>query len=105
MRFGLDDSIIEQLQAVFRRYGEVDEVVIYGSRAKGNFRTGSDIDMTVKGQGINRKIIGDIWQDIEDLNFPYKVDLSDYAALDATSLCEHIERVGKVFYSKSQRKK
>lgn len=105
MNFGLNDSTIEKFHAVFRRYSEVEEVVIYGSRAKGNYRTGSDIDITVKGQGLNRKIMGNIWQDIEDQNFPYKVDLSDFKALNAPSLSEHIERVGKVFYRKGQSRK
>jgi uncharacterized protein len=100
VNFGLNDSTIDRLQEVFRRYNEVDEVIIYGSRAKGNFRNGSDIDITVKGKGINRKIMSNIWQDIEDLNFPYKVDLSDFAALETPSLSAHIERVGKVFYRK-----
>jgi predicted nucleotidyltransferase len=101
VNFGLNDSTIDRLQEVFRRYNEVDEVIIYGSRAKGNFRNGSDIDITVKGKGINRKIMSNIWQDIEDLNFPYKVDLSDFDNLNTPNLSAHIERVGKVFYRKS----
>ncbi len=100
MKFGLSDSTIDKLQEVFRRYAEVDEVIIYGSRAKGNFRNGSDIDITVKGNRINRKIMSSIWQDIEDLNFPYKVDLSDFQVLNTPDLSDHIERVGKVFYTK-----
>ncbi len=100
MKFGLSDSTIDKLQEVFRRYAEVDEVIIYGSRAKGNFRNGSDIDIIVKGNRINRKIMSSIWQDIEDLNFPYKVDLSDFQVLNTPDLSDHIERVGKVFYRK-----
>ena len=100
MKFGLSDSTIDKLQEVFRRYAEVDEVIIYGSRAKGNFRNGSDIDITVKGNRINRKIMSSIWQDIEDLNFPYKVDLSDFQVLNTPDLSDHIERVGKVLYRK-----
>ena len=100
MKFGLSDSTIDKLQEVFRRYAEVDEVIIYGSRANGNFRNGSDIDITVKGNRINRKIMSSIWQDIEDLNFPYKVDLSDFQVLNTPDLSDHIERVGKVLYRK-----
>ncbi len=100
MNFGLSDNTIDRLHEVFRRYDEVEEVIIYGSRAKGNFRIGSDIDFSVKGHGINRKIMSSIWQDIEDLNFPYKVDLSDFQVLNTPDLSDHIERVGKVFYRK-----
>jgi predicted nucleotidyltransferase len=100
LKFGLNDITIERLQGVFRRYEEVDEVIIYGSRAKGNFRVGSDIDITIKGTALNKKIMSNIWQDIEDLNFPYKVDLSDFGTLNAPLLSEHIERVGQVFYKK-----
>lgn len=100
MNFGLSDNTIDRLHEVFRRYDEVEEVIIYGSRAKGNFRNGSDIDIIVKGNRINRKIMSSIWQDIEDLNFPYKVDLSDFQVLNTPDLSDHIERVGKVVYRK-----
>jgi predicted nucleotidyltransferase len=100
VNFGLSDNTIDRLHEVFRRYDEVEEVIIYGSRAKGNFRNGSDIDIIVKGNRINRKIMSSIWQDIEDLNFPYKVDLSDFQVLNTPDLSDHIERVGKVIYRK-----
>ncbi|MCW0484384.1 nucleotidyltransferase domain-containing protein [Gaoshiqia sediminis] len=49
MKFGLSETTISLLCSVFENYPEIEEVIIYGSRAKGNYREGSDIDITLKG--------------------------------------------------------
>lgn len=100
MKFGLPESLIATFCSVFEKYIEVDEVVIYGSRAKGNFRDGSDIDLTLKGVGITERLCGKIWSDLDDLPHPYLIDLSVYDSLKSESLKEHINRVGQLFYSK-----
>lgn len=46
-RFGLKEATIKKIWAVFSEYPLVAKVVIYGSRAKGNFKNGSDIDLTL----------------------------------------------------------
>ena len=53
MRFGLTDETITKINTVFVKYSEIEEVVLYGSRAKGNYREGSDIDLTLKGDLVN----------------------------------------------------
>lgn len=98
MRFGLSEYTIDKIHAVFRKYPEVRQVIIYGSRAKGNFREGSDIDITMKGDNLTFSVLSRIQQDIDDLNTPYLFDISIYEQLDSTGLVEHINRVGKVFY-------
>lgn len=69
-------------------------MLIYGSRAKGNYRTGSDIDLTIKGNEIP---FAELMQ-IDDLMLPYTIDLSQYSQLDNADLIAHIDRVGKVVY-------
>lgn len=100
MKFGLSDQTINKLNSVFSKYPEVEEVIIYGSRAKGNYREGSDIDITLKGEHLTDKIRSDIWLDLDDLNTPYLIDLSLFHQVKSESLKDHINRVGKVLYSK-----
>jgi predicted nucleotidyltransferase len=99
LRFGLPESTIEQLQKVFFSHPEVDRVILYGSRAKGTERPGSDIDLTMQGKGLNLQLMNKISIEIDDLLLPYVVDLSIYHQIDNQHLLEHIERVGTVFYS------
>jgi len=100
VKFGLKEETIDKINAVFAKYPEVEEVIVYGSRAKGNYREGSDIDITLKGNTLKDEIRSKIWLDIDDLNTPYLFDISIFEKLNAPSLEEHIKRVGKVFYRK-----
>ena len=100
MKFGLTKETIDKLISVFIKHHEVDEVIIYGSREKGNFRDGSDIDLTLKGEKLNEKILSEINCEIDDLNTPYLFDISIFNKLKSPDLEDHIKRIGKVFYSK-----
>jgi len=100
MKFGLKEETIDKLNAIFEKYTEVTEVVIYGSRAKGNYREGSDIDLTLKGNNLTEEVISKILVQIDDLNTPFLFDISIFDKLNSPDLEEHISRVGKVFYSR-----
>jgi predicted nucleotidyltransferase len=50
-RFGLTETTIQKINGIFTRYPQVEKTVLYGSRAKGNFKNGSDIDLTLFGDG------------------------------------------------------
>ena len=101
MKFGLADDTISKIHSVFVKYPELVEVIIYGSRAKGNYKEGSDIDLTLKGKELTDDIRSKISWDLEDLNTPYLFDVSMFHQLNAPDLEEHIKRVGQVFYSKN----
>jgi len=96
--FGLADSVISHINAVFARYPQVGVVRLYGSRAKGSYRSGSDIDLAIMGSGVSDLELLHIAGDIDELPLPYKVDLSLFRQIDNPELVEHIQRVGKVFY-------
>jgi predicted nucleotidyltransferase len=99
--FGLAASDIEKIVSVFCRYEGLDEVVLYGSRAKGNYRPGSDIDLTLKGKDLNLKILNRINTELDDLLLPYTFDVSIYAQIENEDLIDHIQRVGVTFYRSS----
>lgn len=76
----------------------IDEVTLYGSRAMGNFKSGSDIDLTFKGEHIDHSTLYKIERALDDLLLPYIFDLSLWSHIDNPELLEHIDRVGIVFY-------
>ena len=88
MKFGLSDTVIYELC----------NVLIFGSRSKGNYRSGSDIDLAVIGKDLDYNMLLDIRCEIEDLELLYSVDLIDYNKKKGTPIAEHIDRVGQVFY-------
>jgi len=98
--FGLPPATLEKLNSVFARYSAIETVLIYGSRAKGNYRAGSDIDLTIKGSEIPFAEFMQIKDQIDDLMLPYNVDLSQYRQLENADLIAHIDRVGVEVYAR-----
>lgn len=101
MPYGLKEETVKKILQILSQYEEIDEAILYGSRAKGNYKPGSDIDLTLKGNNLNLHILNKISLTIDDLLLPYTVDLSLYNHITNTDLLEHIARVGKTFYRKS----
>jgi len=100
MKFGLKEDTIAKINSILVKFPQVEEAVLYGSRAKGNYKPGSDIDLTLKGENINYSLLSEISMQIDDLLLPYMFDLSVYHQLNSPDIIEHIDRVGQVFYSK-----
>ena len=74
--------------------------VLYGSRAKGNFKPGSDIDLTLIGEKLDAKTLGQLDSELDDTLLPYEFDISILSKLTHPELIEHIWRVGVVFYER-----
>ncbi len=101
MKFGLKDEIVRRINGVFAKYPQVEKAIIYGSRAKGNFKQGSDIDLTLQGEGLSLSVVNKIRYDIDELLLPYAFDISVYDQIQNPDLVDHIERVGEIFYEKN----
>jgi predicted nucleotidyltransferase len=100
MKYGLSDRTLNTLNSIFQKYSGINEAVLYGSRAKGNFRAGSDIDISLKAdKTFTYTELLHIAGDFDDSDIPYFVDVSIYAQLSNPELKAHIDRVGKVLYS------
>jgi len=96
---GLSTQTQEQLNSVFVKYPNIEKIILYGSRAKGNYKIGSDIDLTIIGPKMNLNDLLKIYDEIDDLLLPYKVDLSLFHTIDNPELIAHIERAGIELYS------
>ena len=88
-----------QLINIFQAFPEVEQVKLYGSRAKGTATNRSDIDLAAYGTRLNRFIIAEILMACDDSEIVNQVDLQDYAEIKNLSLKEHISRVGVTIYS------
>lgn len=99
MHFGLTTEIIKRIHSCLKKNKNLEEVILYGSRAMGNFHKGSDIDLVLKGNLTFSDLLK-IENDIDDLMLWYKFDISLFDHIRNPELLDHIHRVGKVFYKK-----
>lgn len=100
-RFGLKETTIQKICGVFTKFPQVDQATLYGSRAKGNYKNGSDIDLTLRGgPDLTQHVMYQIATELDDLLLPYTIDLSIFAQLTDPDFIEHIQRVGVVFYER-----
>ncbi len=102
MKYGLTDDELNQLREVFARNGRIGQAILYGSRAKGNYKPFSDIDITLVGPDLTLDDLRLLMRAIDDLLLPYEVDLSLFAGLKNEPLKDHIRRVGVVLYRQGE---
>lgn len=99
--FGLKNGDMETIIAVLKKYPQIEQALIFGSRARGDYKQGSDVDLVLKGT------VEDIATQIgfslnEDSLLPYKFDVLDYNSISNKNLIDHINRVGIIFYEKKR---
>ena len=100
MEFGLSEQTCATIRKILDQHPMIDKAVIYGSRAKGNYKNGSDIDLTLMGNALDYKTLSAVAWALDESLIPYTVDLSLFEKIENPALREHIERVGKVFYER-----
>jgi predicted nucleotidyltransferase len=99
VQYGLSDHTLEVLTALFEKYRGIREVILYGSRALGTYRNGSDIDITLRTD--NSFAFTDLlhlMDDFDESPLPYLADISLYQDIENPDLKAHIDRAGKVLY-------
>lgn len=97
---GLTDSDVSDIIGVITRNSKISKVILFGSRAKGTFSTGSDIDIALSGNELNTNDIIDLMIALEELYLPYKFDLLILERIKENELLAHISRVGMVLYDR-----
>ncbi|NCT56658.1 MAG: nucleotidyltransferase domain-containing protein [Legionella sp.] len=96
--WGLTREDIAKIRATLAQYPVVEKAILYGSRAKGNYRASSDIDITLVGRALQYHDLLSIAGDLDELLLPYTFDLSLWHQIDNEKLKDHIERVGELLY-------
>ena len=101
----MNDSLPDQawagIQSVFSSYPKVRRVVLFGSRAMGNYRKASDVDLALEGDDIALADLLSMLSRIRELNLPVEVDLIIRAKITNPDLERHIEEVGQEIYLKN----
>lgn len=101
MKFGLKTKDLDQITAIIRTFPEVTQAIIFGSRAMGNHKNGSDVDIVLKGTLITDKIVTQInYQLNEVLLLPYFFDVVHFESIENQDLVEHINQYGQVFFKR-----
>lgn len=99
-RFGLRLSDLEDIIKTLKQFDNINEAIIFGSRAKGNYKHGSDVDIAIKGD-IDFKTVTHLSYLLnEESLMPYKFDIVNYAGIHHHDLKEHIDRIGISIYHK-----
>lgn len=100
MMFGLRNSDLETICQVFSLFPEITEAILFGSRAKGTEKPGSDVDIALQGNGGSRiaHSVSTILN--QESRLPYFFDIIDFSSIDNEALLDHIHRVGKSIYKK-----
>lgn len=96
-QFGIPTSLLEKMSETFSNYPDIQKVTLFGSRATGNFRNGSDIDLSISTQ--KPDLIATLRIELDDLNSPYLIDLVDENNLTNQALLKQIRESGVVIYS------
>lgn len=100
--FGLSARALSLLRALFESYPLIRSAIVYGSRAKGNYRNGSDIDIALDAPELGFDVYLQLCTAIDDLMLPWQVDLSLLSQIDNPDLINHINRVGKPLWIKKE---
>lgn len=95
---GISLEAIQKIHSVLLEYPEIKKVILYGSRALGTFKNGSDIDLAIDSSELSLTTLLKIENELDDLLLPYKIDLSIMQKIENHELIEHIKRVGICFY-------
>jgi uncharacterized protein len=98
--FGLDDRALQLMRGVFERHSGIARVCIFGSRAKGNFRNESDVDLAIFGD-VDGVLASLVASELDELPLPYQFDVQAYPCIKHAPLLEHIDRVGLPFFARA----
>lgn len=98
---GLVERDLETIRKIFKNYPDVLHVHIFGSRVKGTYKKGSDIDLAIMNKGLKNRTLFSIKNDFEESSLPYIVDLVYFPELTHQEFIDHIRRVGKLIYKRA----
>ncbi len=100
--YGLQERDINYILEAVKKYPEIEEVILFGSRAMGNYKKGSDVDLALIGENIDQHTIRRMTDDLNEVYpLPYFFDVVNYHAITNEALQEHINTVGKSIYKKT----
>lgn len=89
------------MRHTFEANERISSVILFGSRAKGNYKAFSDVDLALVGDDLSRKDVNSIYAAFDESSLPYKFDILLFHSLKNDALIDHINRVGIIIYSRN----
>ena len=99
-KFGLNQKQLQQILHAIQSFPLIEKVIIFGSRATGTNRPGSDIDLQVFTKAITFSIVNRLASALDDLPLPFLIDVVNYQTINNTALKENIDTKGKVLFER-----
>ena len=100
--YGLLARDLKNIKEAVSKYGEIEEIILFGSRAMENYKKASDVDIALVGKNVTRKTVRRLSDDLnEEYPLPYFFDIVDYKEISNEGFKNHIDSVGKVIYKKN----
>jgi predicted nucleotidyltransferase len=101
-KYGLEDFTISRIVSILESNPKIEKIVLFGSRAKGNYQNGSDVDLSLMGKGLELNDILNASIEIDDLALPYQFDFVIYDRIKEKALTDHIDRVGVTLFERNR---
>ena len=95
MNYGLTERSYQKIKEVINKYSDY-EFIVFGSRARGDYKNGSDLDLAVKGE-IDEKNYYAILNSFDLLDIPYMIDIVFISKIKKKELLDAIQRDGVKF--------
>ena len=101
--YGLLERDLKFILEAISGYSEIEEVIIFGSRAMGNYKKGSDIDLALKGEKVDQRVVRRLSDELEEeYPLPYFFDIVNYNVIEDKEFKHHIDSVGKTIWSREE---
>jgi predicted nucleotidyltransferase len=91
---GLANKTVAQITSVLTAFSQVEQALLFGSRAKGTHKPGSDIDLALVGADLDWQTVGRISGALDDLPVPYRFSVIMFNQRTDSEVAAHIRRVG-----------
>ena len=104
MKYGLSEEQLAEICSIIGSYPQIEEAVIYGSRADGSYKEASDVDIAIKGEKADSSIASKLKFFLEEETYlPFFFDVIAYNANTSAALKKEIKTKGKTIYRKGWR--
>jgi type I restriction enzyme, S subunit len=101
MKYGLSQKQIDEINEVFATYDEIEEAILFGSRAINTFKEASDVDIAIKGENITLKTVANLKYELEEETYiPFFFDVVAFNSVQSEELKKHINMKGVSLYQK-----
>lgn len=99
--FGLLEQDLDYINKAIKKFVDIEQAKVFGSRAMGNYKKGSDVDIAIFGKNVNKKTVGRLSDLLnEEYPLPYFFDIVHYDSITNLQLTDHINNIGRVIYRK-----